>query len=123
MTAPPLCAAPPLPKARGEVSAAVLDRLTAHPRTRTGPMTVPVPKDPYGDDLQLSLYLLYELHYRGFEGVDDRLEWDPDLLRLRAALEDRFLAALRDGVPRGGGAEEELAALMNTPPDGKGSVS
>ncbi|MEU9182051.1 hypothetical protein AB0C90_35555 [Streptomyces sp. NPDC048550] len=41
--------------------------------------------DPWGEDLQLALYLLYELHYRGFDGVADEREWDPDLLRLRQA--------------------------------------
>ena len=36
--------------------------------------------DPlYGDDAALALYLLYELHYRGFAGVDDGWEWEPSL--------------------------------------------
>ncbi len=39
------------------------------------------------DDVQLALWTLYELHYRGIEGVDASLEWDPDLLRLRSRLE------------------------------------
>jgi len=50
------------------------------------------------EDLQISLAVLYELHYRGFEGVSDDWEWDPALLRLRAGLERRHLAALRDLV-------------------------
>ncbi len=50
------------------------------------------------EDLQISLAVLYELHYRGFEGVSDEWEWDPALLRLRAALERRHLAALRELV-------------------------
>jgi hypothetical protein len=50
------------------------------------------------DDLQLTLWVLYELHYRGFEEVDERWEWDPALLRFRAVLEERFEAALRDVV-------------------------
>jgi len=59
---------------------------------------LPVPPadvDPYGDDLQLALHLSYELHYRSLPGVDDNLEWDPDLLRFRSLLERPFLAALR----------------------------
>ena len=36
------------------------------------------------DDLQLALYCCYELHYRGFRGVDPELEWDLDVLALRA---------------------------------------
>ncbi len=55
--------------------------------------------DPLGnDDVQLALYLCYELHYRGFQGVDDVLEWDPHLLAIRAALEGAFEGALRDLV-------------------------
>ena len=56
--------------------------------------------DPLADeDLQLSLYLLYELHYRGLAGVDDRWEWSPSLLRIRAALEQVFEHALLKAVP------------------------
>ncbi|MCW2699481.1 MAG: uncharacterized protein JWQ45_1016 [Blastococcus sp.] len=47
------------------------------------------------EDLQLSLAVCYELHYRGFDDVPDRWEWDPELLRLRGALERRHLTALR----------------------------
>ncbi|WP_396022526.1 iron-containing redox enzyme family protein [Cellulomonas palmilytica] len=50
------------------------------------------------EDLQLTLFVLYELHYRGVDGVDDRWEWDPDLLRARAVLEDAFERVLRDRV-------------------------
>jgi hypothetical protein len=50
------------------------------------------------EDLQISLAVLYELHYRGFDGVSDEWEWDPALLRLRAGLERRHLAALRELV-------------------------
>ena len=49
--------------------------------------------DPYGLDLQLALYMCYELHYRGFAGVDPSWEWNPGLLHLRgqigAGLSDR----------------------------------
>src|ERR671911_357708 len=47
------------------------------------------------DDLQLTLYLLYELHYRGLDGVDERWEWHPDLVATSAALESGMEAALR----------------------------
>ena len=50
------------------------------------------------EDLQISLAVCYELHYRGFDGVSDGWEWAPALLRLRAGLEQRHLAALRDRV-------------------------
>ena len=42
--------------------------------------------DPYDDDLHTALWAAYQLHYGGFNDVDDRWEWDPDLLRLRRAL-------------------------------------
>jgi hypothetical protein len=48
------------------------------------------------EDLHLSLYLAYELHYRGLPGVDERWEWEPGLLRARAGLEERFEQALLD---------------------------
>jgi hypothetical protein len=51
--------------------------------------------DPLADDdLQLALYLCFELYYRSFPGVDPAWEWDPGLLAIRAALERPFLAAL-----------------------------
>ena len=53
------------------------------------------------DDVQLSLYVMYELFYRGFEGVDDDWEWSPELLGARrlieAALEEHLVE--RVGVP------------------------
>lgn len=48
------------------------------------------------DDAQWSLYLLYELHYRGIAGVSDSWEWHPDLLRVRAELEAPFERRLRE---------------------------
>lgn len=47
------------------------------------------------DDFQLSLWMLYELHYRGFEDVDPELEWDPQVLACRRLLERRFEGELR----------------------------
>ncbi|MFF2364663.1 iron-containing redox enzyme family protein [Streptomyces sp. NPDC058122] len=85
---------PRLPEPRGPVSAALLDALRG-----ADAGFPPLPADPYGDDLQLALYVLYELHYLGFDGVPDIREWDPRLLTLRAALEDHFLRALRADAP------------------------
>jgi hypothetical protein len=53
----------------------------------------------FGEDFQLALYVLYELHYRGFREVADTLEWDPALIGLRAALEADFEARLREEIP------------------------
>ncbi len=55
--------------------------------------------DPLSDDdFNLALYCCYELHYRGFEGVDERWEWDPVLLALRARLEEVFETGLADAL-------------------------
>jgi hypothetical protein len=59
------------------------------------------------EDLQLALYLCYELHYRGLPGVDERWEWEPSLLGLRRELETRFERALSDAV---GPVDPDLAA-------------
>jgi hypothetical protein len=68
------------------------------------------------DDLQMALYLCYELHYSGLHGVDDRMEWSPLVLMFRAALESEFEAAIRalvpDLEPRHAEVGEELQALV-----------
>jgi Iron-containing redox enzyme len=87
--------APVLPPARGPLSRAVLDCVTgARPAPEPAP-PIEVSDPLSDDDLNLALYLCYELHYRGLPGVDDAVEWDPDLLRLRSTLERRFESALR----------------------------
>jgi hypothetical protein len=87
-----------LPQPRGEISEHLLAELVlpAHPLLAP---TVALPADPLGDeDLQLALYLCYELHYRGLPGVDDGWEWEPSLLALRRDLETRFEEGLRAAV-------------------------
>ncbi|MFD5422514.1 iron-containing redox enzyme family protein [Streptomyces sp. NPDC127069] len=114
---------PVLVEGRGPLSRAVVAAL------RGGPPPAPdtaaaLGADPWGEDLHLALYLLYELHYRGFEGVDDALEWDPALLAVRGTLEDRFLHALRTataGAPQT--VAEAFAALLVEPVDLSGSLS
>jgi Iron-containing redox enzyme len=82
-----------LPEARGPVTEVVLDALRRPPAEIAAP-------DPGGDeDLHLALYLCYELHYRGLPGVDERWEWAPSLLTVRAGLERRFEEELRAAVP------------------------
>ncbi|SDT63051.1 Iron-containing redox enzyme [Pseudarthrobacter equi] len=63
------------------------------------------------DDLQLTLFCLYELHYSGLGGVTDEWEWEPDLLRVRRLLEKPFEAALRSA------AHETVAGLEFQPAD------
>jgi heme oxygenase-like protein len=88
-----------LPSPRGAVSEMLLARLVREPHVLPR-VTPPPPADVLADeDLQLALYLCYELHYRGLPSVDERWEWNPSLLRLRAELEDRFEHGLMDAVP------------------------
>src|SRR5947209_13350591 len=88
-----------LPSPRGPVSELLLEALVGRPGTLPPEKPTPV-EDPLADeDLNLSLYLCYELHYRGLPGVDDRWEWNPSLLRLRSLLEEQFEEALKDSVP------------------------
>jgi hypothetical protein len=91
-----------LPTARGPVSAAVVGALSgALPRLPGGvERELADTGDRFADeDLQLTLHVCYELHYRGFDGVDPAWEWDPGLLALRRAAEERFEAALAELVP------------------------
>ncbi|MEW2398797.1 iron-containing redox enzyme family protein [Streptomyces sp. NPDC046862] len=109
---------PRLPQTRGRLSAAVEAYLR-------GPGPLPHDSDiraadPYGDDLQLALYLCYELHYRGFAGVDPDREWDPALLGARAALEERFLGALRADTAVHGTVTEAVEELLVEPANGTG---
>jgi hypothetical protein len=88
-----------LPAPRGELSESLLEALVG-PVGAVRASRVPAIADPLADeDLQLALYLCYELHYRGLPGVDDRWEWEPSLLALRGALERCFEAALLEAVP------------------------
>src|SRR4051794_39965790 len=87
---------PPVPQPRGPRS----EQLIAHLRHRPHDVgsLVAGDDDPLtGEDSPLALHLLYELHYRGLAGIDERWEWDPALLRVRslleAELEDRLLAS------------------------------
>jgi hypothetical protein len=83
----------PLPAARGPVTSFLLEHLTQPPHDL--PLWPAPEDDPLtGDDTHLALYLVYELNYRGVEGVDERWEWHPDLIRLRGQLEQRFEAGL-----------------------------
>jgi hypothetical protein len=80
----------------------------------------PADVDPYGEDLQLALHLSYELSYRSSSGVDDALEWDLDLLRLRSRLERPFLDALRRDTSGSDDVEAALAPLLLEPVSGTG---
>jgi Iron-containing redox enzyme len=96
--APRTLRAPGLPPARGPLSAWVVDHL-ARPVHTVGKPPLAADDPLYGDDAALALYVLYELHYRSFAGVDDAWEWEPSLLAARQRLEHRFLRRLQEEVP------------------------
>ncbi|WP_052847220.1 iron-containing redox enzyme family protein [Streptomyces avicenniae] len=114
-----------LPAARGDLSATLIGTLgqdpgrddVALPGTGDGAVDG---ADPFGEDLQLALYLAYELHYRGFDGVADGWEWHPEVLRLRGALERRFLTCLRTEVPGHTDVRAALDELLVEPVEGGG---
>ncbi len=89
-----------LPVARGPLSGGVIDLLSGADagtdvlvrHVRDLPQDTDLLTD---DDLHLTLWVMYELHYAGFDGVDPDLEWDPDLIRLRREIERLFEAELR----------------------------
>ena len=96
-----------LPAPRGPLGAALVADLAGgtslSPTTWQLARALPLPADPVAvltdDDVQLPLAICYELHYRGFDGVDEAWEWEPDLLAVRRELERLHLAALRALAP------------------------
>lgn len=90
----------PRPNARGECSAALLELLHRAPGSDAGPLVELLrgavsTTDIRGDDLQLSLWVLYALHLHGLEAVDEAWEWDPGLVAAARVLEDAFEQSLR----------------------------
>ena len=89
-----------LPEPRGPLSTELLGQLTGEvsplPQLRELAGEVAANADCLRDeDFQLSLTVLYELHYRGLPRIDDRWEWHPDLVAASRSLEAAFEAALR----------------------------
>ncbi len=94
----------------GPISQLVAEKLFGSPRGLEGlarsaeasaDLVAAVEEPLADDDLQLALYLCFELHYRSFPGVDPAWEWDPELLATRALLERAFFDALEAAVGRG----------------------
>lgn len=88
-----------LPRARGPLGSAVLAVLSGDQPLDEEAFVTGV-SELSGDllrseDVQLTLWVLYELHYRGFDDAVCDLEWDPSLLGARRLLEERLLEQLR----------------------------
>ena len=100
---------PQLPTPCGPLSSSLLGRLTDRE-----PLSAPEigALEPLTDpDLQLALWCCYSLHYRGFDGVEDSMEWDGETLAFRAVLEQAFEAALRAEHAEGSVPTDPLVAL------------
>ncbi|MEV8213377.1 iron-containing redox enzyme family protein [Leifsonia sp. NPDC077715] len=63
------------------------------------------------EDLQLSLFILYGLHYGDTVDADDEWEWNPELLRTRRTIEREFERQLRERVPVGDLPEPDADAV------------
>jgi hypothetical protein len=99
-----------LPSPRGPLSERLFEALASPPETGLEQPEVVDPVDPIADeDLQLALYVAYELHYTGIRGVDEAWEWAPSLLAFRGELERPFEAAVAELVEPAG--EEELESV------------
>ncbi|HET9592409.1 MAG TPA: iron-containing redox enzyme family protein [Solirubrobacterales bacterium] len=99
-----------LPSPRGPLSERLFEALEGPPDQGLEAPGAVEPFDPIADDdLQLALYIAYEMHYSGIRGVDERWEWAPSLLGFRAELERPFEAAVDALVEPA--AEGELASV------------
>ncbi|MCW2803398.1 MAG: hypothetical protein QOF52_2046 [Propionibacteriaceae bacterium] len=97
----------PLPAARGPVSAALIALLLHNPweigrwEAEARPelrWQGPVESAILDDDLQLALWLSYELHYRGLAEVSEDWEWHPELLRARQEWEHLLCTSLAGAI-------------------------
>jgi hypothetical protein len=112
-----------MPTARGPMTEMLFAELSRPPHELPGVVKAlcaeEQPGAVYDEDLQLLLFVCYELHYRGVAGVDERWEWDPSLLGLRQIAEARFERDLEALVDRPAAAADrdvpdELARLTGS---------
>jgi hypothetical protein len=105
------------PAARGAMTEMLFAELSRPPHELPGALESLCAEDRspalYDEDLQLLLFVCYELHYRGVVGVDDRWEWQPSLLALRQLAEERFERDLEALVgPPAAVADEDVPAEL-----------
>ncbi|MFC6081825.1 iron-containing redox enzyme family protein [Sphaerisporangium aureirubrum] len=92
-----------LPVPRGPISERLFGELSRPPHDFAFPgslLATPAAPVVADEDTQVALFACYELHYQGFDAVDDRWEWNRSVLAVRERLEDRFERALAGVVPR-----------------------
>ncbi len=90
-----------IPKPRGPLSEALFAAWRLPADDLSAKLDVRPESD---DDAAIALWASYQLHYGGFEEVDEDLEWHPDVVRLRASLELDLERRLR---ARYGGHEQD----------------
>lgn len=93
---------------RGPLSSRLLDALAQHPEEGATllaefaqNLAIAVASTPDAlrdDDLQLTLFILYGLHYGDIVDADDRWEWNPATTSARLTLEDAMEKQLRSVV-------------------------
>jgi hypothetical protein len=97
-----------LPEPRGPITSSLFRALVQGPGAPLASHLGSLSGDTLADDdLQLALYICYELHYAKLEGVNERWEWTPSLLGFRAMLEARFQSGL-DALVSPSSSEESL---------------
>ncbi|OLE26475.1 MAG: hypothetical protein AUG49_08055 [Catenulispora sp. 13_1_20CM_3_70_7] len=107
-----------LPEPRGPLTEALVSQLTSAPGTEL--KVPPATGDWLDEDLQLALYICYDLHYRGFADVPPAWEWDPGLLAARADMEEVFLSGIEAELGAVPSVEEQVEELLIEPLNGTG---
>lgn len=103
-----------VPAPSGPLGERVVAALRQPPSSLT-PVELPPQRD--ADDDARTLWTIHELHYRGFEDVDDSWEWAPALMEVRHLLETELEERLRrgfsaSGVTAGADLEGALTGLV-----------
>jgi hypothetical protein len=101
-----------LPKPRGDLSESLFAILRSAPDLTLPPRVAPSD----ATDAAVSLWVLHELSYRGFEDVAEEAEWDPAFLAVRrdleCDLEERLRARWAGRAPYGDDFAAELFSFI-----------
>jgi len=87
-----------LPSSRGPITAQLIDALRADDADALPSAPTHVIDPLTDEDLQLALWICFELHYRGFDDCDADWEWQPELIRFRTDCEAIMLEHVRANV-------------------------
>ncbi|MDT4941753.1 MAG: hypothetical protein QOJ34_1842, partial [Pseudonocardiales bacterium] len=87
-----------LPDPRGPVSDSIVRAISSADPTVLVSPPVAGPDPVTDEDLQLALWICYELHYQGFADSDPSWEWQPELIAVRRVMEQHLMDGLRRDV-------------------------